>query len=277
MLAKANRITSADDYRVIVRRGAKVAGAHTVSYLRSRESGTDARFGFIVSKKVGGAVRRNLVRRRLKAVCHEALGRRRASGVDVVVRALPGAAEAEWAELRAEVLEAFTASDARPAGSRRVADDARSRPVPGAPPPQRRGAAASRLSRRHLPALRRRLPVLPVMLGVRTRVGAATRSRSSAPPSRRWRIVRCNPWTAGGIDDVRAARHDRYRITTFGWVVPKGMFPKAEADAAAARRRPRARTPGHGADTGVARHSHLRPLTAEPALTNSSPILSRKD
>ena len=108
MLAKANRITSADDYRVIVRRGAKVAGAHTVSYLRSRESSTDARFGFIVSKKVGTAVRRNLVRRRLKAVCHEVLGNG-VSVVDVVVRALPGAAEAEWGELRAEVLEAFIA------------------------------------------------------------------------------------------------------------------------------------------------------------------------
>ena len=107
MLAKANRITSADDYRVIVRRGAKVAGAHTVSYLRSRESGTDARFGFIVSKKVGTAVRRNLVRRRLKAVCHEALADG-VHGVDIVVRALPGAAEAEWGELRAEVLDAVT-------------------------------------------------------------------------------------------------------------------------------------------------------------------------
>ena len=105
MLAKANRITSADDYRVIVRRGAKVAGAHTVSYLRSRESGTDARFGFIVSKKVGTAVRRNLVRRRLKAVCHEALADG-VRGVDIVVRALPGAAEVEWGELRAEVLDA---------------------------------------------------------------------------------------------------------------------------------------------------------------------------
>jgi len=112
VLAKANRITSADDYRVIVRRGAKVAGAHTVSYLRSRESGTDARFGFIVSKKVGGAVRRNLVRRRLKAVCHEAL----ADGVrdvDVVVRALPGAAEAEWVDLRAEVLEVLARRSGR--------------------------------------------------------------------------------------------------------------------------------------------------------------------
>jgi ribonuclease P protein component len=106
VLAKANRITSADDYRVIVRRGAKVAGAHTVSYVRSRESGTDARFGFIVSKKVGNAVRRNLVRRRLKAVCHDALvgGVR---GVDVVVRALPGAADAEFGDLRSEVLDAL--------------------------------------------------------------------------------------------------------------------------------------------------------------------------
>jgi hypothetical protein len=91
-----------------------------------------------------------------------------------------------------------------------------------------------------------------------------------------WRIVRCNPWTAGGIDDVRVARHDRYRITTFGWVVPKGMFPKAEADAAAARL---AHELEHqaSADAGVARHSHLRPPTVEPAITNSSPILSRKD
>jgi putative membrane protein insertion efficiency factor len=50
-----------------------------------------------------------------------------------------------------------------------------------------------------------------------------------------WRILRCNPWAAGGIDDVRRARHDRYTVTAFGWVVPAGMFPNAEARAAAAR------------------------------------------
>jgi len=90
-----------------------------------------------------------------------------------------------------------------------------------------------------------------------------------------WRIVRCNPWAAGGIDEVRPAPHDRYRVTTFGWVVPKGMFPKAEADAAAARR---AHQLEHGAsELGIARHSHLRPLGTEPALSASSPTLSRKD
>jgi putative membrane protein insertion efficiency factor len=44
-----------------------------------------------------------------------------------------------------------------------------------------------------------------------------------------WRILRCNPWSAGGIDDVRSAPHDRYRITPFGWVIPAGW---ATADAA---------------------------------------------
>ena len=105
MLAKANRITSADDYRFIVRRGAKVAGAHSVSYLRSMEAGADARFGFIVSKKVGSAVRRNLVRRRLKAACRELVDGG-LTAVDLVVRALPSAAAADYPALRADVATA---------------------------------------------------------------------------------------------------------------------------------------------------------------------------
>jgi ribonuclease P protein component len=118
VLAKANRITSADDYRVIVRRGAKVAGAHTVSYLRSRESGTDARFGFIVSKKVGSAVRRNLVRRRLKAACRELVDGG-TTGLDVVVRALPSAAVADFGALRTDVITAVAARSSRTTASPR--------------------------------------------------------------------------------------------------------------------------------------------------------------
>ncbi|GAA1957461.1 membrane protein insertion efficiency factor YidD [Agromyces allii] len=106
-----------------------------------------------------------------------------------------------------------------------------------------------------------------------------------------WRILRCNPWTAGGIDDVRPPRHDRYRTTTFGWVVPKGMFPKAEADAAAARLAheqahlsPGAHVASDAPASDVSKTSPsgsgapmLRPLVVEPALSVSSPALSRKD
>lgn len=62
-----------------------------------------ARFGFIVSKAVGNAVTRNTVRRRLKAICAEALPDLR-EGADVVIRALPSAATASFQDLRAEVL-----------------------------------------------------------------------------------------------------------------------------------------------------------------------------
>lgn len=61
-----------------------------------------ARFGFIISKQVGTAVVRNTVRRRLKAVCAEALPGV-PQGTDVVIRALPASATASYAELRSDV------------------------------------------------------------------------------------------------------------------------------------------------------------------------------
>ncbi len=70
-----------------------------------------------------------------------------------------------------------------------------------------------------------------------------------------WRIVRCNPWSPGGIDDVHAANHDRYRVTPFGWVVPA---PHSES----AR-------PADPSTASVRR--------AALVLVSSSPTVSRKD
>ncbi|BDZ39955.1 hypothetical protein GCM10025863_25690 [Microbacterium suwonense] len=71
------------------------------SLLSSSEGGAP-RFGFIISKQVGTAVVRNTVRRRLKAVCAEFLDRV-PEGTDVVIRALPASATADFWELRAGV------------------------------------------------------------------------------------------------------------------------------------------------------------------------------
>lgn len=103
MLAKPNRLTRGSDYRTTVRRGARCTAAHTVTYVRDGDDALVTRFGFIVSKQVGGAVVRNTVRRRLKAVCAEALPLVR-PGTDVVIRALPSAATAEFGMLRDDVL-----------------------------------------------------------------------------------------------------------------------------------------------------------------------------
>ncbi|WP_353112496.1 membrane protein insertion efficiency factor YidD [Microbacterium sp.] len=35
-----------------------------------------------------------------------------------------------------------------------------------------------------------------------------------------WRILRCNPWSKGGVDDVRPHAHFRYDLTRRGFVVP---------------------------------------------------------
>jgi len=102
VLARGNRITRGADYKAVVRRGVRCAAPHTVTYVIASSEDRPARFGFIVSKQVGGAVTRNTVRRRLKAVCAQALADVR-PGADVVIRALPSAASADFAQLRDEV------------------------------------------------------------------------------------------------------------------------------------------------------------------------------
>lgn len=102
MLARGNRITRGTDYKAVVRGGTRCAAATTVTYVVTTAEDRPPRFGFIVSKQVGTAVTRNTVRRRLKAVCAEALPDVR-PGSDIVIRALPAAAAAGFSELRDEV------------------------------------------------------------------------------------------------------------------------------------------------------------------------------
>jgi ribonuclease P protein component len=102
VLARENRVVRPDDFRAIVRRGRRSASPSAVYYRVDRDDKAPARFGFIVARSVGGAVDRNLVRRRMRAVGREIVdagGR----GADVVVRALPGAAQRSWASLSAEM------------------------------------------------------------------------------------------------------------------------------------------------------------------------------
>ena len=89
--------------------GIKISGKATVLYLQRDESLTHARFGFIVSKAVGGAIKRNLVKRRLRSVAREIVSIE-PTGYNAVIRALPEAVNTDWNRLQQEVLSSAKAA-----------------------------------------------------------------------------------------------------------------------------------------------------------------------
>lgn len=106
MPARQHRITRGEDYRRIVRSGRRVGGALCIAHAVFRSQDTPARFGFIVSKAVGNAVVRNLVRRRMKSIAEHQI-QAGVVGVDVVFRMMPPSASASFAELEAETARAM--------------------------------------------------------------------------------------------------------------------------------------------------------------------------
>lgn len=104
MLAKQNRIVSAADFRLAMRKGRRISTAHVVLYAVRAEG--DARFGFIINKAVGKANVRNLVKRRLRDLSAEKLAVT-PEGYSVVMRVLPGAGDLTWDELKGEVAPAL--------------------------------------------------------------------------------------------------------------------------------------------------------------------------
>jgi ribonuclease P protein component len=98
-MRRSQRLRHRRDFATVYRRGHAVRGELLI--VRAlRGEGPLARFGFAVSRAVGGAVVRNRVRRRLReaARCLEA-----GPGWDIVVSARSGAADANYMRLKEEL------------------------------------------------------------------------------------------------------------------------------------------------------------------------------
>jgi len=108
VLARANRVVRADDFRLVVRRGRRSVTPSAIYYRLEREADQPLRVGVIVSRSVGNAVDRNLVRRRFRALGRQFVDAG-AHGNDVVVRALPGAAQRSWTTLADDMHTALDA------------------------------------------------------------------------------------------------------------------------------------------------------------------------
>jgi ribonuclease P protein component len=112
VLAADQRLRDSDAFRRTVRSGRRAGGAALVVHLyvgSPVDSPADdspqeapAKVGFVVSKGVGSAVVRNLVKRRLRHVVKDFLASLPSSS-ELVVRAQPSAATMSSAELRVEL------------------------------------------------------------------------------------------------------------------------------------------------------------------------------
>ena len=115
MLPTENRLRRRQDFAEAVRRGRRAGRPLLVVHLRRETpdphvpagSTPPARAGFVVSKAVGGAVQRNLVKRRLRHLVRERLPLL-PPGSLVVVRALPEAGRADPAQLALDLDAALT-------------------------------------------------------------------------------------------------------------------------------------------------------------------------
>lgn len=102
-----HRLRTGDDFRAVTRGGVRSARSHVVVHLSFLPEGGDApRVGFVVSKKIGNAVVRNRVTRRLRAIVRPLLERLPA-GSAVVIRALPGIEAQRFDELEQQVRAAL--------------------------------------------------------------------------------------------------------------------------------------------------------------------------
>ncbi len=107
---KKHRLTRSADFQRVYRQGKSVAGRHAVLYYFERvsDAGEDApRLGVSVSKKVGGAVVRNQVKRVLKEAFRE-LQDRTAANYDYVIIARHGLPDFLEKNRHEEIIEMIT-------------------------------------------------------------------------------------------------------------------------------------------------------------------------
>ncbi len=102
-----HRLRTGDDFRAVTRRGVRSARSHVVVHLALLPEGPEApRVGFVVSKKIGNAVVRNRVTRRMREIIRPLLAQLPPTAA-VVVRALPGIDAQAFDQLEADLTGAL--------------------------------------------------------------------------------------------------------------------------------------------------------------------------
>jgi ribonuclease P protein component len=114
MLARANRILKPSEFRMVMNTGERMSTKNFVFFYKRDVTLGASRFGFVVSKMVGGAVTRNSVKRRLRAQSFQLLGSLGdAPNFWFVARCLPASATADSSSIREDLNRAYATLSSR--------------------------------------------------------------------------------------------------------------------------------------------------------------------
>lgn len=100
MLGRENRLRSSAEFKAVYRGGRLYPGRLVMLYVFREGSGKKA--GIVVSRRIGGAVKRNRVRRLIREAVRKHLPEI-PEGIRMVLTARSGAAEAPFEAVQAEV------------------------------------------------------------------------------------------------------------------------------------------------------------------------------
>lgn len=109
MLPAGSRLHTSDDFAAVVRSGRRAGTRHLVVHVLGTGRPVAPRAGFVVSAKVGNAVVRHRVTRRLRPLVRQELAAL-PDGTDLVVRALPLAATASSRDLGLDLRSGIAAA-----------------------------------------------------------------------------------------------------------------------------------------------------------------------
>lgn len=110
MLPRPHKLSASSDFKETIRKGARAGSSALVVHVQRRDelvTHGGPRFGLVVSKQVGNAVTRHAVSRKLRTIALEHGVETLDAQWNVVIRAMPPAAEASSAELAKQFVSAL--------------------------------------------------------------------------------------------------------------------------------------------------------------------------
>jgi len=107
-MLKSSRLLKHADFQSVYKNGKKRFSGNVTLFFRDREDSSGPRVGFTVGKALGGAVDRNRILRRMRAVVRERLSQL-TRPLDVVLHPRKSVLTLEFARLDSEIQQLFAA------------------------------------------------------------------------------------------------------------------------------------------------------------------------